>query len=82
MKVVIVNKPKTSTIWYFNHIGEVIDVVIENSISFPSETTYRVSGPEKLLKYYEDTCGYKYLGIEKCDVRKIRKKILKNILNE
>ena len=76
MKVIIKHKPKCSTIWYYNHIGEIIDVeIVYGDEFFPSKSTYKVIGPSHLMKKYT----WLSLGIAIEDVEDLRLKKLERL---
>jgi hypothetical protein len=83
VKAKIISKRKYS-VWYNNHIGEMIDVIISNKIElFDINEVYEVIGPKELLDYYERECGYQHLGIDIIDVdTKLRKEKYKKILKK
>ena len=82
MKVKIIKKNESGLIWYNNHIGEIIDVVVsDKNYLFPYNKIYEVVGPKKLLFYYKNNYGYEHLGVDIEHVdKKLRKEKIQNIL--
>ena len=78
MQVKIIKPPLDNSIWYNNHIGDIIEV--EEDKFF--DDLYHVIGPNSLLEYYEKKYDYNELGIDKIHVRDIRLEKLERILAE
>jgi len=84
MKVRIIKKPNSKTIWWENHINDIIEIKFVNDDDrFPRGQIYKVIGPKTLLRYYKKHFNYEHLGISCSCVRPIkleRKKKIERII--
>jgi len=78
MKVKIIKKPGNESIWYWNHVGDIIEVEIHKTF----DDTYVVVGPKEMLDYYYKEYNFSALFVDKKNTRTLRKEKVESILKD
>jgi len=79
MKVKIIKKPDNESIWYCNQVGDIIEVEEHKTY----DDIYVVVGPKEMLDYYYyREYNFSTLGVNKKNVRDLRKEKIESILKD